>query len=289
MKITKAVIPAAGFGTRFLPATKSTPKEMLPILDKPVIQYIVEEAVASGIKDIVFIVSNGKETLESHFDVNFEIEQKLIEAEKKDFLREVRKISRLANFVYIRQDIYNTYGNGAAVLCAKPVVKNEPFAVLWGDNIVDAKIPRLKQILKVFNKYGNPVLAADETDDEGTKKYGIAEGPEVSKNVIKAKKIMEKPGPKKTKSRLAIKGGYALTPDIIPILEKTRRGRGNEIWLTDAIAALLKKRPIYVCKVDGKVYDTGYPLGWLQTNVDYALKRKDIGPDFKKYLKNLNI
>jgi len=289
MKITKAVIPAAGFGTRFLPATKSIPKEMLPVLDKPVIQYIVEEAVASGIKEIVFITSNGKNALENHFDINFEIEQKLIEAEKKDFLREVRKISRLANFIYIRQDIYNNYGNGAAVLCAKPVVKNEPFAVLWGDEMVHSKTPRLKQLIDVYKKYENPVMDAIKVDDEGTKKYGIIEGKEISDKVIKVKRVIEKPGPEKTRSRMASRGGYVLTPDIISILEKLPRGKGGEIWLADAIARLAKKRPFYACKVEGIVYDTGNPLSWLKTNVELGLKSEKIGPEFKKYLKNLKI
>ena len=288
-KITKAVIPVAGFGTRFLPATKTIPKEMLPIINKPVIQYIVEECVASGIKDIIFVVSPGKEALANHFDVSFEIEQKLIDSGKKELLTEVKKISRLANFIYVRQDIYNNYGNGAAVLAAKSVINNEPFAVLWGDEIIDSRVPRLKQVINIYNKYKNPVLTAQETDDQGTKKYGIAEGEEVAKNTVKVKKYLEKPGPKKTRSRLATHGGYILTPDIFSALEKTPRGQGNEIWLVDAIAKLLKKRPIYAYKIQGKSYDCGNPLSWLKTNVNFALKRKDIGQEFKQYLKNLNI
>lgn len=288
-KITKAIIPAAGFGTRFLPATKAQPKEMLPVLDKPVIQYIVEEAVASGIKDIIFVLSHGKEALENHFDVNFEIENKLVEAQKKDILKTVRKISKLANFIYVRQDIYNFYGNGAAVLCAKSIINNEPFAVLWGDNIVDAKKPRLKQIIDVYKKYKNPVISAFEVDDEGTNKYGIVEGQEVKDNIIKIKKIIEKPGPQKTSSRLAVVGGYILTPDIMPILENLPRGKGGEIWLTDAIARLQKKRHIYACKVNGKFYDTGNPQDWLKTNVEFALKHSPFKKEFREYLKSLEM
>lgn len=287
MRITKAIIPAAGFGTRFLPATKAQPKEMLPVLDKPVIQYIVEEAVASGIKDIIFIVSHGKEALENHFDINFEIEQKLEAVQKKEILGELRKISRLANFIYVRQDIYNSYGNGAAVLCAKSIIGNEPFAVLWGDNIVDSQTPRLLQIINVFNKYKNPVLSAFEVDDEGAKKYGIVEGQTINSHLVKVKKLIEKPGPEKTASRLAVLGGYLLTPDIFPILEKLPRGQGNEIWLTDAIAKLLKKRPIYAHKTEGKCYDTGNPLDWLKTNVEFALKHSTFKAEFKDYLQNI--
>lgn len=285
MKITKAIIPAAGFGTRFLPVTKAQPKEMLPILDKPVIQYIVEEAVASGIKDIIFIVSHGKEALENHFDINFEIEQKLEVAQKKEILKELRKITRLANFIYVRQDIYNFYGNGAAVLGAKSIIGNEPFAVLWGDNIVDSQTPRLLQIINVFKKYKNPVLSVFEVDDDGARKYGIVEGQAIDSSIVKVKKLIEKPGPENTVSRLAVLGGYLLTPDIFPILEKLPRGRGNEVWLTDAIAKLLKKRPIYACKTEGRCYDTGNPLDWLKTNVDFALKREDIGGAFKEFLR----
>jgi len=288
-KITKAIIPAAGFGTRFLPATKVQPKEMLPILDKPVVQYIVEEAVASGIKDIIFVVSHGKEALENHFDVNFEIENKLVEAQKKDILKEVRKISRLANFIYVRQDIYNFYGNGSAVLCAKSIVKNEPFAVLWGDDLFDSKKPRLKQLIEVYEKYNNPVLTAYEVDNEGTNKYGIIEGTEISKNIIKVKSITEKPGPEKTLSRIASLGGYILTPDIIPLLEKTKRGKSNEIWLADAIAKLIKKRPIYACKIEGKFYDCGNPFSWLKTNVELALEHAPFKQEFREYLKSLNL
>ncbi|MBU4332341.1 UTP--glucose-1-phosphate uridylyltransferase GalU [Patescibacteria group bacterium] len=289
MSITKAIIPAAGFGTRFLPATKAQPKEMLPVLDKPVIQYIVEEAVASGIKDIIFVVSHGKEALENHFDINFEIENKLVEAQKKDVLKEVRKISKLANFIYVRQDIYNFYGNGAAVLCAEHIINKEPFAVLWGDDLFDSKKPRLKQLIEVYEKYKSPVLTAYEVDDEGTNKYGIIDGEEISKNVIKVKSIIEKPGPEKALSRIASLGGFILTPDIFPILEKLPRGKGGELWLVDAIFRLMKKRPVYARKIEGNYYDTGSPLGWLKTNVEFALKHSSFKQEFRGYLKGLNL
>lgn len=262
---------------------------MLPVLDKPVIQYIVEEAVASGIKDIIFVVSHGKEALENHFDINFEIENKLVEAQKKDVLKEVRKISKLANFIYVRQDIYNFYGNGAAVLCAEHIINKEPFAVLWGDDLFDSKKPRLKQLIEVYEKYKSPVLTAYEVDDEGTNKYGIIDGEEISKNVIKVKSIIEKPGPEKALSRIASLGGFILTPDIFPILEKLPRGKGGELWLVDAIFRLMKKRPVYARKIEGNYYDTGSPLGWLKTNVEFALKHSSFKQEFRGYLKGLNL
>jgi len=287
MKITKAIIPVAGIGTRFLPATKAIPKEMLPVLDKPTVQYIVEEAVASGIKHIIFIISDDKEAIKNHFSPNPRLESKLKKAQKNELLKKVKKISRLAKFSYAFQDIYKFYGNGAAVLCAKSFIKNEPFVVLWGDEIVDSRIPRLKQLISAFEKYQNPIIAAFGTDDEGTKKYGIVAGEKVDNRVIKLETIIEKPGPKKAPSRICARSSYLLTPDIIPILEKTPRGKSNEYWLVDAIFKLMKKRPVYAYKVQGEIYDIGNAFSWLKTNVEFGLKHPSFKREFKQYLKNL--
>lgn len=288
-KIKKAVIPVAGFGTRFLPVTKAMPKEMLPIIDKPVIQYIVEEAVASGIEDIILVTGASKRAIEDHFDYNYELQSWLKKQGKEDQREEIKKIADLANFIYIRQK--GPYGNGTPILNAKKIIGDEPFAVIWGDDLFINKKgePRLKQLIKVFNKYQDPVLTAIKIDDEGTKKYGVIDGIKVEDKVYQIKKIIEKPGPAKAPSRIGTIGAYILTPDIFESLEKTKIGKGNELWLVDAIFNLSKNRPLYAALVDGTFYDTGSKLGWLQANVDFALEREDLKPDFKKYLKSLKI
>jgi UTP--glucose-1-phosphate uridylyltransferase len=282
-KIRKAVIPVAGFGTRFLPATKAMPKEMLPIIDKPVIQYIVEEAVASGIEDIILVTGSAKRAIEDHFDYNYELQNWLKKQGKEDLRSEIKKIADLANFIYIRQK--GPYGNGTPVLNAAKIIGNEPFAVIWGDEFfINPKQPRLKQIIEVYEKYGDPVLTALPIDDEGTKKYGVIKGIKVEKNVYQVKQLIEKPGPDKAPSHIGIFGGYILTPDIFDCLKKTKIGKGGELWLVDAIRALSKKRPIYACLVNGRYYDAGSKIGWLQANLDLALDRPDLGPTLKKYL-----
>jgi UTP--glucose-1-phosphate uridylyltransferase len=285
-KIRKLVIPVAGLGTRFLPATKAQPKEMLPIVDKPTIQYVVENAVAAGITDIILVTGPSKRAVEDHFSPNYELINWLKKQKKDEIAREVKKISDLANFIFVRQK--GPYGNGSPILSAKSVVGDEPFAVLWGDEFFyTPRKPHLKQLIEVFEKYGDPVLTAHRVDKEGTKKYGILDVIEVEKDTYQVKNLVEKPGPDKAPSQIAALGGYILTPDIFEALEKTKLGKGGELWLTDAIFKLLKKRPIYAKLVDGQYYDTGSKIGYLKANVDFALRDKKLGPEFKKYLKKI--
>ncbi len=286
--IKKCIIPVAGFGTRFLPATKAMPKEMLPIIDKPVIQYIVEEAVASGIEDIILVTGASKRAIEDHFDYNYELQNWLKKTGKEDMREEIKEIADMANFIYVRQK--GPYGNGTPVLNAKKIIGDEPFAVIWGDDLFvnNQGQPRLKQLMAVYEKYQAPVLTAIKINDEETKKYGVIEGSEVEKNIIQVKKIVEKPGPDKAPSRIGTIGAYILTPDIFDILEKTKIGQGGELWLVDAIFNLSQKRNLYACLVEGNYYDTGSKLGWLKANVDFALQRPDLAKEFKEYLDSIN-
>lgn len=285
-KIRKLVIPVAGLGTRFLPATKAQPKEMLPVVDKPIIQYVVEDAVKSGITDIIMVTGPSKRAVEDHFSPNYELMSWLKKQGKEEMAEEVKKIADMANFIFIRQK--GPYGNGTPVLCAKNIVGNEPFAVMWGDEFFYApKKPQLKQLMEVYEKYDGPVLTGYEVNDEGTEKYGIIDGVEAGKGVVKVKNIVEKPGPKKAPSHLASLGGFIFTPDIFEALESTEVGKGGELWLVDAIFKLLKKRPIYACKVEGRYHDTGSKLGYLQANVEFALRDKKFGDEFRKYLQTM--
>ncbi len=287
-KVTKAVIPAAGFGTRFLPQTKAMPKEMLPIVDKPIIQYVVEEAVASGIKEIILVTGWHKRAIEDHFDYPFELEQRLKEWGKEKELEEVRKIADMATFVYIRQK--GPYGNGTPVLSAREVVGNEPFVVLWGDEFIYSDPPRTKQCLKVFEKYGDPVISAIEVPHKDTKRYGIADVKHIEDDVYQIFGLVEKPDPKEAPSNLAAHGCYVLTPDIFDEIAKLKPGKRNEIWLVDAISELMKKRPIYACKVrNAKYYDTGNKLEYLKAVVEFALRHPGINGEFREYLRNLKI
>jgi len=283
--ITKAIIPVAGFGTRFLPATKAQPKEMLPVVDKPVIQYIVEAAAEAGIKEIIIVTSTNKRAVEDHFDRSPELEKWLAKVKKTQQLKELRIIPRLANFVYIRQK--GPVGNGTPVLNAKSLIGNEPFAVFYGDEFYTGKTSWIKQMIKVYEKYQDPVMALTKVTKEETSRYGIVAGTEVEKNVIQINNIAEKPGPKKAKSNLASIGGYILTPEIFPILESLKPGKGGEVWLADAVKKLNKKRSIYGKVIEGKLYDAGTILGWLQANVELALEHGKLNGEFKKYLKNL--
>jgi UTP--glucose-1-phosphate uridylyltransferase len=286
--IRKAVIPAAGFGTRFLPQTKAMPKEMLPIVDKPVIQYVVEELVASGIKDIVIVTGWHKRAIEDHFDYPNELIQTLKEQGKDKLIDEVRRTAELANFIYIRQK--GPYGNGTPVLCAKSVIGDEPFVVAWGDEFIYAKPPRAQQCIEVFNKYGDPVISAVRVPKEDVSRYGIVEAVNVENNIFQIKKLIEKPAVDEAPSNLAAHGCYVLTPDIFPILENLKPGKSNELWLTDAIRELMKTRPVYACEViDGKYYDTGNKLEYLKTVVEFALQHKDLNGDFRDYLKSLKL
>jgi UTP--glucose-1-phosphate uridylyltransferase len=286
-KITKAVIPVAGYGTRFLPATKALPKEMLPIIDKPVVQFIVEEAVASGITDIILVTGASKRAVEDHFDYNLELERWLDKNKKEEELNKIRKIAELANFIHIRQK--GPYGNGTPVLNAKHLIGHEPFCVMWGDDMFLGQKPALAQMIKVFEKYGDPVLTALEVSDEGTEKYGILDVVEVEKDIFQVKSIVEKPGPKKAPSHFASVGRYVLTPDIFEALETIPLGKGGERWLVDALFQLSKKRPIYAKKIEGKYYDLGSKIGWLKANVEMGLEHSEVKKDFKNYLKRLKL
>ncbi len=283
--IRKAVIPVAGLGTRFLPATKAQPKEMLPVVDKPVIQYVVEQAVAAGITDIILVTGPSKRAVEDHFSPNYELLSWLKKQGKKGVAEEVKKIADMANFIFIRQK--GPYGNGTPVLCAKDIIGNEPFAVLWGDEFIySPHKPHLKQLIDVYEKYGDPVLTAYKVDSAGTRKYGILDAIAIEQNTYQVKNIIEKPGPVKAPSRLASLGGFILTPDIFSALEKTKVGKSGELWLVDAIFRLLKQRPVYAKLVEGVYYDTGSKLGWLKANIEMALNHPELKKDFKKYLKS---
>jgi len=288
MKIRKAVIPAAGYGTRFLPMTKAMPKEMLPIIDKPIIQYVVEEAVASGIEDIVIVTGYNKRAIEDHFDHCLELENYLEKAGKLEQLEAIRKIARLANFIYIRQK--GPYGNATPVLNAEPIIGNEPFAVLWGDEFIYSKPPRLQQMIEVYQKYNDPVISAVRVKKEYLNKYGIAKVKPVEDKIFEIEEIVEKPEPEKAPSDLATHGAYILTPDIFPALKNLKPGKGGEIWLVDAINALKSSHKIYAREIEnGKYYDTGNKLEYLKANVDFGLQREDINGEFKKYLKGLKL
>ncbi|MEI7512576.1 MAG: UTP--glucose-1-phosphate uridylyltransferase [Candidatus Uhrbacteria bacterium] len=285
-RIRKVIIPVAGFGTRFLPATKAMPKEMLPIIDKPVIQYIVEEAIASGITDVILVTSHTKRPVEDHFDESPVLEGWLKSQGKEKAFEEVRNISKLANFVYIRQK--GPYGNATPVLNAAHVIGDEPFAVLFGDDVFDCKVPRLRQMIDVFEKYGDPVIAAIKTDDAGTEKYGIIDpGAKVEKGVWQINSVVEKPGPEKAPSRLAGVGGYILTPDIFEEIRALRPKKGGEYVTLDAIHSLMKKRPAYAREIEGDYHDTGTKLGWLKANLAFALKRDDMSKETRRMLKSL--
>jgi len=284
--IKKLVIPVAGLGTRFLPATKSQPKEMMPVVDKPIIQYVVEDAVRSGITDIVMVVNSGKDSVQDHFSPDYDFEKWLKDHGKDDKAKMIREISDLANFVFVRQK--GPYGNGTPVLCAKSVIGNDPFAVMWGDEFFHTpNKPQLSQLIEVYDKYESPVLTGYEVDEAGTSKYGIIDGNEIEQDIFEVKGIVEKPGPDKAPSNLASLGGFILTPDIFDELENTEPGKDNELWLVDAIFELSKKRQIYSKKIEGTYYDTGAKLGYLKANIDWALRDKNLEGQLRKYLQTI--
>lgn len=289
-KIRKAIIPAAGFGTRFLPATKAMPKEMLPIVDKPIIQYVVEEAVASGIEDIVIVTGWNKRSIEDHFDYPFELEKRLLEAGKEDQAEEVRKIAEMANFIYIRQK--GTYGNGTPVLNARRVIGDEVFAVLWGDEFIYSEPPRLKQMVEVWEKYGKPNVSAVRVLPEAVNKYGIADvgAVEGEENIFKINRIVEKPEADRAPSNLATHGGYILPPRIFEILAEAKPGKGGEIWLPEAVDKLAVEQDVYAVEIkNGKYYDTGNKLEYLKAVVEFGLKHEEMKEEFGKYLKGLKV
>jgi UTP--glucose-1-phosphate uridylyltransferase len=286
-RVRKAVFPAAGLGTRFLPATKSSPKEMLPLVDKPLIQYVLEEAVASGIESVIIVTGRGKSAIEDHFDISFELEHLLAERGKTRELKETRAISELARISYVRQR--EALGLGHAILQARDLVGDEPFAVMLSDDIVDAERPALKQLLDVYEKYDAPVLGTMQVAGEAISRFGVIDAEEVGPGVYKIKDMVEKPPFAEAPSDLAIIGRYVLTPDIFAELERTRPGTGGEIQVTDAMRALLKKRPFYAVRFEGTRHDAGDKLGFLIATVEFAMKRDDLGADFIEYLRTLKL
>lgn len=286
-KIRKAVFPAAGLGTRFLPATKASPKEMLPLVDKPLIQYAVEEAAASGIESILIITGREKSSIENHFDISFELEQVLREKGKDDLFEQVRAISDIVNISYTRQK--QALGLGHAIYQAKDFVGDEPFAALLADDVVDAEKPALLQMIEVYEKYEAPVIATMQVAGEAISRFGVIDADEVEPGVFRIKDMIEKPAFADAPSDLAIIGRYIFTPDIFAAIEKTEPGAGAEIQITDAMRLLLKTRPFYAVRLDGARHDAGDKLGFLIATVEFALKRDDLGDDFRKYLRSLNL
>ena len=291
-KVRKAVFPAAGLGTRFLPATKAQPKEMLPLVDKPIIQYGVEEAIHSGITNIIMVTGRGKTAIEDHFDVSFELEHLLESRKKKELLATVRQVSDLINVAYTRQK--EARGLGHAVLCARELVGGEPFATVLADDVIDAETPCIRQLLDIYEFFGAPVLAVMEVPKESISAYGCIDAEPVSHNgsknkVYRIRDLVEKPSAAEAPSNLAIIGRYILTPDIFDSIERVEAGAGGEIQLTDALRHLLRSRPIYAFKFDGKRYDAGDKLGFLKATVEFALRRHDLGAPFREYLKSLKL
>jgi UTP--glucose-1-phosphate uridylyltransferase len=291
-KVRKAVFPAAGLGTRFLPATKAQPKEMLPLVDKPIIQYGVEEALHSGIQNIIIVTGRGKSAIEDHFDVSFELEHLLESRNKKDLLGIVRQVSDMIDVSYIRQK--EALGLGHAVMRAQDLVGPEPFAVVLADDVIEAETPCIRQLLDIYEFFGAPVLAVMEVPHESISSYGCIDAEPVSHNgckdkVFRIRDLVEKPRPSDAPSNLAIIGRYVLTPDIFTSISRVEPGAGGEIQLTDALRHLLRSRPIYAFKFDGKRYDAGDKLGFLKATVEFALQRHDLGGPFREYLKSLTL
>jgi UTP--glucose-1-phosphate uridylyltransferase len=289
-KVRKAVFPAAGLGTRFLPATKAQPKEMLPLVDKPIIQYGVEEAVAAGCDQIIIVTGRGKSAIEDHFDVSYELDKMLEERGKTDLLKIVRQISDLIHIAYVRQK--EALGLGHAVLTARELVGDEPFAVLLADDVIDAEVPCLKQLMDVFDKTQCSVLATQVVEGPGISAYGVLEGkpvPGSNGKLYEVQSLVEKPRPEEAPSNLAVIGRYILTPTVFETLSDIKAGAGGELQLTDGLKQLLKKEKIYGYVFDGKRHDTGDKLGFLKATVEFALKRPDLGGPLRQYLKSLNL
>jgi UTP--glucose-1-phosphate uridylyltransferase len=286
-RVRTAVFPAGGLGTRFLPATKVIPKEMLALVDKPIIQYGVEEAIASGIEHIIFVTGRGKGAMEDHFDISYELDATLERKGKKELLEISRKISSLARISYVRQK--EPLGLGHAVLCAKQLVGDEPFAVILADDVIDAKVPCIQQMIEVYNEWQGSVLATMTIDGPSISAYGVLAGSQDPKNerIYECSGMVEKPKFEDAPSKQAIIGRYVLSPGVFATLENTKHGAGGEIQLTDGILALLETEKVYGFTFDGKRYDAGDKLGMLQATVEFALNRDDLGPKFREYLKGL--
>ncbi len=287
MKVRKAVLPVAGLGTRFLPATKASPKEMLPLVDKPVIQYVVEEAKLSGIEQIIMVTGRGKRAIEDHFDASYELEDLLKKKGDHKMLREIKTISNLVSFCFVRQS--EALGLGHAILCAKDVVGNEPFAVMLGDVIVDSDTPALKQVLDVHYRFNAPAIAVEEVEPSEVHRYGIIKAETVEDGVYRIHDMVEKPKQGEAPSNLAISGRYVLPPETFSAIEQASPGSLGEIQLTDALKTLVKNGPVYGCLVEGRLHDTGNKLGFLQATVELALKNPEFGEEFRDYLKGLRL
>ena len=285
MKVRKAIIAAAGWGTRFLPVTKSQPKEMLPLVNKPLIQYAVEEAVNSGIEQVILITAMGKHAIEDYFDRSFELEYVLEQKGETELLQEMRRLSNLVNICYIRQK--EQLGLGHAVLIARDIIADEPFAVLLPDDVIDSRVPALKQMIEVYEQRGTSVIAVERVSPQDTVKYGIIEPREISHRLYQVLSLAEKPEPQEAPSDLGIVGRYILVPEIFDALAATPPGRIKEIQLTDALQRLLKQQVISACEFEGVRYDTGTPSGWLEATIALALKDPDIGPGLRQHLRRL--
>lgn len=287
MKIRKAIIPAAGLGTRFLPATKAQPKEMLPIVDTPTIQLVVEEAINSGIEDIIIVTGRTKRSIEDHFDKSYELEAELNKSGKDELLLLVQDISNLVDIHYIRQK--EAKGLGHAISCARSFIGNEPFAVLLGDDIINSNVPCLKQLIDVYNEYKTTIVGVQNVEPSDVSKYGIVNCKHLEDNVYKVKDLVEKPSLDEAPSNIAILGRYILSPSIFNCIDNLSAVDGKEIQLTDALRSLSQTEAIYACEFEGKRYDVGDKLGYLQANVEFALAREDLKESFTKYLKGLKL
>ncbi|HBA25930.1 MAG TPA: UTP--glucose-1-phosphate uridylyltransferase [Nitrospinae bacterium] len=287
MKIKKAVFPVAGLGTRFLPATKASPKEMMPLVDKPLIQYVVEEAIDAGIEEVIMITGRGKNAIEDHFDISFELEHALRGKNDNKMLEEVQRISNLVDFWYIRQK--EPLGLGHAILRTKDLIGNEPFAVLLGDDIIHSDVPTIKQLMNIYEKYNASVIAVEKVDKKDISGYGVIEPKKLDERVYQIMDMVEKPSPQDAPSDLAIIGRYILTPEIFTALEKTVPDKSGEIQLTYGLRHLLKNQVVYAYQFEGKRYDAGNKLGFLKATVEFALRRPDLGDKFREYLKGLEL
>ncbi len=286
-RVRKAVFPAAGLGTRFLPATKASPKEMLPLVDKPLIQYVVEEAVASGIESVIIVTGRGKAAIEDHFDISFELESLLRERGRDEELAQVRRISDMVQVSYVRQR--EALGLGHAVLQARALVGDEPFAVMLSDDIIDSQTPALKQLIDVYEKYEAPVVATMEVEGPAISRFGVLDVENIDGHVYRVRNMVEKPAPENAPSNLAIIGRYILTPDIFDELEKTAPGAIGEIQITDAMRALLEKRDLYAVRFEGTRHDAGDKLGFLIATIEFGLKHQELAAEFRMYLNSLKL
>jgi UTP--glucose-1-phosphate uridylyltransferase len=285
LRIRKAVIPAAGLGSRFLPASKVVPKEMLPVVDRPVIQYVVEEAVASGVEQVIIVTAASKRAIEDHFDTHFELESRLEAAGKERELAELRRLASLAEFVYVRQPA--PLGNGHAVLCARSIVGDEAFAMLWGDDLVDSLVPCLRQLIDVYETHQAAVAAVMRVPQQDIPRYGVCRAEQVSPRTYRVDGLVEKPKVADAPSNLAVVKEYVLTPDVFDELEATPAGQGGEIWLTDALNRMAARGGLYAFEFEGRRYDVGNKLEYLEANIDLALKRPELGPGLREHLRSI--